>query len=29
MCCDEPCIVPTWINGEYVYQCINCLKVVG
>lgn len=29
MCCGQPCIIGTWIDGKYVYQCINCQKVVG
>lgn len=24
MCCDKPCLVPTWENGKYGQKCINC-----
>jgi len=24
MCCDKPCLVPTWLAGVYGYLCINC-----
>lgn len=24
MCCDKPCLVPTWLNGVYGLLCINC-----
>lgn len=24
MCCDKPCLVPTWENGKYGLKCISC-----
>lgn len=24
MCCDKPCLIPTWENGKYGLKCINC-----
>lgn len=24
MCCDKPCLVPTWESGKYGLKCTNC-----
>lgn len=24
MCCDKPCLVPTWEGGQYGLKCTNC-----
>lgn len=24
MCCDKPCLIPTWVASIYGYLCTNC-----
>lgn len=24
MCCKQPCLIATWVDGVYGYRCTNC-----